>query len=279
MTQAVEALVRATVAMTDADMGRAWAWGRYDEEGLRFALLMTHHELRDLAVRLAAARDAEPTQAARILAQYHQAYRDMTAVLATVRDEDLDRAPSPGEWPVREVATHMLGAEYGFLAVARCGIARHREGRMGEPTDAEWEAFRRPFVDARTPVLEAMVTADVAGIRDAFAEIHIRNLRELADVKDEELAADAWFWDGPMPIRFRLHRFEEHLRQHTVQLDKTLVGIGRPPTEAHRLVRNLYNALADVESERVLAADLRARVASEIERRAHDVATPRDRTT
>ena len=71
-----------------------------------------------------------------------------------------------------------------------------------------------------------------------------------------------------MPLRFRLHRFEEHLRQHTIQLDKTLLGIGRPPTEAHRLVRNIYNALADVEMERGAADDLRATLARTIAERA-----------
>src|SRR5207249_7477589 len=100
VTQAVEELVRATVNLSDEDMGREWKWREYDEEGLRFALLMTHHELRDLGVRLAA-RGRPPTQAQRILAQYHQAYRDLSGVLAGARTEDLDRAPSEGEWPPR----------------------------------------------------------------------------------------------------------------------------------------------------------------------------------
>jgi hypothetical protein len=71
-----------------------------------------------------------------------------------------------------------------------------------------------------------------------------------------------------MPLRFRLHRFEEHLRQHTIQIDKTLVGIGKPPTEAHRLVRNVYNALADVEMEPAKNDALRESVAKTIEDRA-----------
>ena len=54
VTESVEALVRATVELPDAEMDRPWVWREYDEEGLRFALLMTQHELRDLAVRLAA---------------------------------------------------------------------------------------------------------------------------------------------------------------------------------------------------------------------------------
>src|SRR2546429_9592864 len=57
----------------------------------------------------------------------------------------------------------------------------------------------------------------------------------------------ARFWDGDKPIRFRMHRFEAHMVQHTVQVDKTLDWIGRAPTEARRLVRVLYRDLAAVE--------------------------------
>jgi len=267
VTQAVEALVRKTIALSDDDMGREWKWGVYDEEGLRFALLMAHHELRDLAVRLAAAREREPAQAARILAQYHQAYRDLSGVLASVRTDDLDRVSAEGEWPVREVCKHMLGAEYGFLAVTRLGLERALARNASEPSDEEWNAFRAPIAVDRDKATASIATADIEGIRNAFAEIHIRVLRELRDITDDQIEAPAWFWDGAMPLRFRLHRFEEHLRQHTIQLDKTLLGIGRPPTEAHRLVRNIYNALADVEMERAAADDLRATLARTIAER------------
>ena len=259
--------MRATVQMSDAEMGKTWAWRMYDEEGLRFALLMTHHELRDLVVRLAAARDRAPSQAQRILAQYHQAYRDMTAVLATVPTAELDHAPAKDEWPVREVAKHMLGAEYGFLRVCRIATLRHRAGKPGEPAEDEWNAASAPYAKDREAATTPLATAGIEAIRDAFFDIHQRILRELADITDAEIDLPSWFWDGAMPLRFRLHRFEEHFRQHTVQLDKTVVGIGRPPTEAHRLVRNIYNALADVESERAPAPDMREAAARIIEER------------
>ena len=267
VTQAVEALVRKTVGLSDEDMGREWKWGAYDEEGLRFALLMTHHELRDLAVRLAAKRPAR-TQASAILAQYHQAYRDLTGALAPVRTEDLDPAPAEGEWPVREVAKHALGAEYGFLMISRFGLDRQRAGKKEEPPEAEFDAYKIPFVADRKAAVDALSRATVEQLRDAFATVHIRNLRELGDISDAEIEAQAWFWDGANALRFRLHRFEEHLRQHTIQVDKTMVGIGRPPTEAHRLVRNVYNALADVETEPATEDALRASFAETIAERA-----------
>ncbi len=249
ITQAVEALVRRTVGLSDARLGEAWKWRDYDEEGLRFALLMTHHELRELAVRLAANRTGW-TQARGILAQYHQAYRDLSGVLASVRDGDLDIVPAPEEWPLREVLKHMLGAEYGFLRVCVFALQRRTAGNAAEPTDAEWEASGPPFVGPRNAATTALATATADGARDLFADVHIEVLRALGGIGDEDIEAPSWFWDGEMTLRFRLHRFEEHLRQHTIQFDKTLVMIDRPPTEAHRLIRNIYNALADVEMER-----------------------------
>jgi len=83
------------------------------------------------------------------------------------------------------------------------------------------------------------------------------------------------FWDGPKPIRFRMHRFEAHMIQHTVQVDKTLVWIDRAPTEAKRLVRVLYRDLAAVEmlSSSSFGQKERDEVAKTIGDRAADIGT------
>ena len=242
VTEAVESLVRATVDLPDTEMGRSWVWREYDDEGLRFALLMAQHELRDLAVRLAAMRPARPSQAQRILGQYHHAYRDLTGALAGLLNEDLDPVPREGEWPLRDVLEHMLGAEYGFLGVIQYELApdRPRDPKEAEDRVSAWRdehGYRGPKT----------VEGGVAEVRNALYEIHRRVLRELSGLSDATLERDAMFWDGAKPIRFRMHRFEAHMIQHTVQVDKTLVWIDRAPTEASRLVRVLYRDLAAVE--------------------------------
>jgi uncharacterized damage-inducible protein DinB len=242
VTLGVEALVRATVDLPDAEMDRTWVWREYDEEGLRFALLMAQHELRDLAVRLAAMRPAPPSQAQRTLGQYHHAYRDLTGALAGVRDEDLDRVPKEGEWPLRDVIEHMLGAEHGFLGTVQYARDPDRPADEDEAGD-RWPAWRKEHGYAAPDSLPG----GIAEVRNAMFEIHRRVLRELGDLRDGELEKPAGFWDGLKPIRFRLHRFEAHMIQHTVQVDKTLEWLGRAPTEARRLVRVLYRDLAAVE--------------------------------
>ena len=226
-------------------MGRPWVWREYDEEGLRFTLLLAQHELRDLAVRLEAlrARKGPPeSQAERILGQYHLAYRDLTGALAGLRDDDLDRVPAEGEWPVREVLKHMLGAEYGFLGVVQYALAPDRPKGL-EEAEERWDSWRDEHGYRAPKTLEG----GIADVRNALFEIHRRILRELGPLPDEALEEPAMFWDGEKPIRFRLHRFEAHMVQHTVQVEKSLEWIGRGPTEARRLIRILYRDLAPVE--------------------------------
>ena len=50
-----------------------------------------------------------------------------------------------------------------------------------------------------------------------------------------------------MPVEFRLHRFDSHLRQHTIQIEKILESLGRKPSETLRLLRLIYAAFAQVE--------------------------------
>lgn len=272
VTQAVEAIVRATVDLPDAEMDRPWVWREYDEEGLRFALLMAQHELRDLTVRLAAMRPTPPSQAQRILGQYHHAYRDLTGALAGVHDEDLDRVPKEGEWPLREVIAHMLGAEHGFLGTVQYARDPDRPADEEEAGD-RWPTWRKEHGYAAPD----SIAGGIALVRDAMFEIHRRVLRELGDLRDDDLEKPAGFWDGLKPIRFRLHRFEAHMIQHTIQVDKTLEWLGRAPTEARRLVRVLYRDLAAVEmlSTRGFGEKERDEVAKTISDRAAEIATAR----
>jgi len=243
VTRSVERLVKASVHLGDADLDTSYAWEEYNEDGLRFALLSAHHQLRDTHARVAAMRlgVGQPfSEAQRILAQVHESYRDLTGALAGTSEAELDTPPPAEQWPLREVLKHMLGAEQGFLAAIEVALDCARSGRPSAPSEEAWKAKRKPQEDPSGSRADAL---------DALFRSHVAILRALDGVTDTELDTPSWFWeDTGYPIRFRMHRFEEHLRQHTIQVDKTLVALGHPPTEAERLVRNLYTALAGVES-------------------------------
>ena len=242
-TQAVERLVRASVRLTDADLDRTYAWEEYVDDGLRFALLAAHLQLRETTATVAAARLGAGkafTEAQRILAQVHEAYRDLTGALAGTSEAEIDAKPPDEQWTLREVLAHALETETGFIAAIELALDAVRSGKESVADEAAWRAKRRPAEDPGGSRADAL---------NALFRSHVAILRSLDSVADPELATPSWFWeDKGYPIRFRMHRFEEHLRQHTIQVDKTLVALGHPPTEAERLVRNLYTALAGLES-------------------------------
>jgi hypothetical protein len=277
LTQAVERFASLMQVVPDSQLERAWAWRSYDAEGIRFAFFRTYEELRELAVHLRSERSTgeKPcTQAHLILAQYHEAYWDLQAALLGVVDKQLDEAPAEGEWPLRRVLSHMLGADVGFYTVVRYALDRHRHG------DGQSAAMPAGARAALSGIEEAAFRSLIAGELDAIRAwhraFHERILREFANIGDAELELLSTFWeDEPMSLRFRLHRFDSHLRQHTIQMDKTLLALGNGPTEARRLLRLIYAALADVDGALIGAWQLdentRQVLAQVISARAEDV--------
>ena len=51
-----------------------------------------------------------------------------------------------------------------------------------------------------------------------------------------------------IPIDFRLGRYGSHIREHTIQVDKTLAMIGRQPTEVERVVRLILESYGRLEA-------------------------------
>ena len=256
MAQVVEAFAQVTQGASAGDLERPWVWGAYDEEGVRFAFFRTYEELRELAVRLLTARVAAgspPTAGQRILALYHLAQRDLQAALLGVSPALATQPPAPGEWSVQQAVAHMTQATIGFYAVVRHTLNSRRAGTEQPPemTDETWEAA----VGASDAALLAQMGAEFTELLAFATQWHDRVLTEFADVTEEELAWPSRYWEGyDLPLRFRLHRFDAHLRQHTIQVDKTLAALGHAPTEARRLLRLIYAALAEVEGALIGAA-------------------------
>ena len=246
--QSVDALAQVTYGLSDEQMNLSWAWRAHDE-GARFALLGSAHELRELAVSLAAERaetGLPQTKAQHALAQYHAAYRDLQVVLLGVTAEDYVREPAAGEWPLRTVMGHIVGTQRYFFSLIHYGLRRQREGgtlpvRFPNAevetlfgSNDEFDAFRN--------------SAPLAELQAFYESLHQRALTEFSTITNQELEAPTLWWEGEeVSLQYRLHRFDAHLRQHTVQAEKTLAMLGHLPNEAKRLLRHLYNALAEVE--------------------------------
>ena len=71
--------------------------------------------------------------------------------------------------------------------------------------------------------------------------------RETADIDDSELGLTARWTGKSVTIAFRQGRWSPHIAEHTIQIDKTLVMLGRQPTEVDRLVRRVAVAWGRIE--------------------------------
>lgn len=246
LINAVESFANLMLPIHEKELEREWIWKDHDEEGIRFAFFVTIQELRQLAVQLAANRKIV-TQARHILGQYHKQYMDLQSATFGLSKEDSERAPAENEWPVRQVYAHILGAEIGFSAVVRYALEGHRAGvwkpeRMSDEDEARIYGISE---DEYNILMSGPFKNMLAFHRD----FHPGIIDEFSSITDAELEFPSTFWEEiRFPIRHRLHRYEAHFIQHTVQIDKTLVGIGQAPNESKRLIRYLFAALAEVNA-------------------------------
>ena len=276
LLSSVNKLAQVMQDFSDADLDQPWAWGPH-AEGVRFALLGTYQELRQLAVQLAEERSlTQPVMAAQhALAQYHVAYRDLQAILLGLDDDHYNQEPAPGEWSVRTIMGHIVRAERTFFALVHYGLRRQREsGDLPERLpDGEVDRLLGPLDNLHNIVNNQ----GLHEIQAYYKGLHGRVLQECATMSEQELAGPSLWWEEiRYPLQHRLHRFDAHLRQHTIQVEKTLAMLGHESTETKRLLRLVYSALAEIEGFLIgapeLAVEERQKVARKLQKRGAEIA-------
>lgn len=245
LTQSVAQLAAATVHLSDADLGSgAYAWGEYT--GVRMALLGTAQDLDALAARLLiqrAAADSSPTHAQLLLAHHRQAWRELLARLVGLDADTFTRAPAQGEWSVVEVLRHIDETERSFFVSILAGLTAQEKGEIAvlPPRDQRHSLL----AEAGPP------PAEEAGAQEclaAYARLHHTVETKLVRLNDAQMDARSPYWEPEQPsVAFRMGRFTAHVREHTVQIEKTLLALGHIPGEAALHIRTLYRALAGVE--------------------------------
>ena len=258
LRRSVDRFADLVVDLPDSELERQWVWGSYDSEGVRFAFFRTYEQLRELAVKLRGARKsagAPLSEAQIVLGQYHFAYMDLQGLLRGIDPEFEERPPAEGEWPLRRIAAHIIGADLGFYVTIKFALSRHRQDLdpVADLADETW--LELAMLDEEQ--LDATMDGPLDGLQAFHEELHDRILSEFADIQEAELELPAKYWEQePMLIRFRLHRFDSHMRQHTVQVSKTLSSLGYLPNESKRLLRLINEALAEVEGTLIGAGDI-----------------------
>ncbi|MCA9970084.1 MAG: ankyrin repeat domain-containing protein, partial [Anaerolineales bacterium] len=124
---------------------------------------------------------------------------------------------------------------------------------------------------------ELRENAPLADLLAYHASLHAQTLRDFAGLTDAQLNSPSLWWEEiEYDLVHRLLRMEAHLRQHMIQAEKTLAALDHPLTEARRLLRLLYRALAGVEAALLgapaAAEDDLANLVAALTARAADVA-------
>jgi DinB family protein len=245
LSRAVDKFGATMLPLSEKDLEHNWVWRDHDEEGIRFAFFVTLQELRQLAVTLSTLRP-QPTPAQHILSQYHAAYMDLQAALLGLSTEDAERAPSEGEWPVRQVYAHILGTDIGFTSVVRYALEGHRAGSWKPERMTDEDEIR--IIGMSEEEYKTLTGDPLEEMLKYHRGFHSEIINDFSRITNEELSLPSTFWEETrFPIRHRLHRYEAHFAQHTIQIDKTLVAIGQAPSESKQLMRKIHAALAEAE--------------------------------
>ncbi len=252
LASAVENFATLLLPLSEKDLERDWIWKDHDEEGIRFAVFVTIQELRQLAVMLAAKR-GPVTQAQHILSQYHKQYIDLQSAIFGLSESQANQIPAENEWSVRQVYAHILGAEINFSAVIRYALEKHCAGKWTSERMSDEDDLRITGVNETE--YHALINGSFKDILTFHRQFHPNLIQEFSAITDDELELPSTFWENTrFPIRHRLHRYEAHFIQHTVQIDKTLHATNQSPGETKRLIRYLFAALAEVETN-LIGAD------------------------
>jgi len=190
---------------------------------LRFADHEEEHEL-SVQTRLIEA-GFQQTTAQRILARAEMTRGDLLGSLVGLTDSDLDLTP-PGEWPLRWTLAHTLTVERSYLVQTLYSIECFNAGRE----------FDFPPEEMRPPSMETQLDGTLS---DFIARLDVARdeaLAALSDIPDDLLSVPTIWFQRPTDVRMRLMRFAHHEREHTAHILKWREQVGRPPTEAQRLL-------------------------------------------
>lgn len=255
-------------AVDDGAMEKPWPWRDVDTD-VRYGFYRQYEALEDVRSRIAptladALRSQAPARP--LIASATAARWDLHGLLAGMSGADIDADPGNGEWSVRRTLGHIVGGQRAYGWYTMWWVARNAPADDFPPRVPDDVAAQAVLPDEEVEALGSLaeISARLDDILDLSASLY-------APLDEQQLDARAR-WSGiAVDARFRVNRWSSHLREHTVQIEKTLVMIDRQPTEAERLTRLVAAAWGRLEGDLLMLSSDQAGVAQALGR-AQDVA-------
>jgi hypothetical protein len=232
----VMATVRDLARIKDADMETFWAWkgdGGGDNE-LRYGFYRIFEDFERAGIDAAAALHAKGLERGRtadLIAPATAARWDLQGILVQLPDAAWDADPGDEQWTVRQTLGHVIGAQRSYGAVTAWWQSQ------ALPADANLPTARPSHIYDVLPEDDEEAAGTPAEVRARLDEVIDQSMERLAGLPPERLAYGTRWMDFALDIGFRIGRWSSHFREHTIQVEKTLVMLGHRPTEVDRLIR------------------------------------------
>jgi predicted RNA binding protein YcfA (HicA-like mRNA interferase family) len=230
----VMAAVADLATIREADLEKVWAWKGDSEIELRYAFYRILEDFERAGIDAAATlrtAGVERGRAAELIAPSTAARWDLQGLLLQLPDAAWEAKPGGEEWTVRETLGHIIASQRGYAAVTAWWQ------REGLPADVNLPTARPSHVYDPLPSDEEEAAGTPAEVRARLDEVLDHSTERLAGLPPERLAYGTRWVGFALDIGFRLGRWSSHFREHTVQVEKTLVMLGHTPSEVERLIR------------------------------------------
>lgn len=265
------AVVERLCAIPDSALGTiSWAWRPGSEEELRYGFYRIGELLEVAGIdAAAAARRAgiERGRPADLIAPAVAARWDLDGLLAGIPDGLWDAEPGGEEWTNRITMGHIISAQRAYAVGSGWWLQQGHDAAdpalPKQTPDALWAPL--PSEDDEAIGEPPVVRAHLGHVLD-------RSIERLAGLPEDRLAVGARWSGFAVDIGFRLGRWSSHVREHTIQVEKTIEMLGHRQTEVDRLVRLILAAWGRAESEvvgRVNGADVAKPLVAAVHAAAH----------
>ena len=238
---AIDDAGRRLLSVPDDRLEAPWGWpGSSSQVDVRYAFFRLY-ELMELArgsvVATLDSNGVVPAPGARRGTAATVARWSLHGLLLQLGDAGLDRDPGTGEWPIRETMGHVVNTQRFYSRFTAWWLTQAPEPAAPVP-DLLGDDVPERSVEA------AGSMDDVRAKIDALLDL---SMACLGGLDEAQLAVPARWSGGEVTVGFRIGRWASHLREHTIQVEKTLVMLDRPIPEVERLIRMVFEAYGRLE--------------------------------
>lgn len=238
-----DALLRKVLAIPDSSLEGGFKWRDHDF-GRRHGIYMVTEEL----LAAADAQEEGPGGEAGVLAGHVvEAEWDLRALMLPLEAALWDRDPGHGEWTLRQALSHVLDSQDFWGWTVGWWVEHARRG------DAPPFRPRRADLPERLLVEDRRFEGGSASLVEQLDQLTRSSCAELMEAAALGLLHEPRVSFNGRPeldveMAYYPRRWAAHLREHTVQVEKTLAMLGRAATEQERMVRVLGGAFGKLEA-------------------------------